>query len=71
MTGTVTFTNEDTGEYLFYNCTFKTLPAATVDTITLRTPVRQKAVHDITVENPLVDKQVPLPGGVEGGGGGQ
>jgi hydrocephalus-inducing protein len=60
VTGTVTFTNEDTGEYLFYNCTFKTLPAATVDTITLRTPVRQKAVHDITVENPLVDKQVTL-----------
>lgn len=60
LTGTVTFTNEETNEYLFYNCTFKTLAAAVVDTISLRTPVRQKALHDITVENPLGDKQITL-----------
>mmetsp|Transcript_118563 Transcript_118563/g.206475 ORF Transcript_118563/g.206475 Transcript_118563/m.206475 type:complete len:3749 (+) Transcript_118563:362-11608(+) len=60
LQGTVTFTNEETNEYLFYNCTFKTLPAATVDTITLRTPVRQKSMHDITIENPLQDKPITL-----------
>eukprot|EP00667_Euglena_gracilis_P000008 EG_transcript_8 len=58
--GTITFTNEETKEYLFYSFTFKTLPAATIETITLRTGVRQRAVQDITVENPLPDKPVTL-----------
>eukprot|EP00906_Rhabdomonas_costata_P009515 RCo013451 len=58
--GTVTFTNEETKEYLFYNFTFKALPPAIVETIALRAPIRQKAVHTLTIENPLTNRPITL-----------
>ena len=49
----MTFRNEQTGEYLFYNVTFKSTPPGTMSTIELKTPVRQSISHCLTITNPL------------------
>ncbi|XP_018430800.1 PREDICTED: hydrocephalus-inducing protein homolog, partial [Nanorana parkeri] len=49
----VTFRNEATQEYLFYNVTFKSTPPGVISTIELVTPVRQSTAAVVTVENPL------------------
>ena len=49
----VTFKNEETGEYLFYNVTFKPTPPGIIDTITLTSQVRKSVSHVISIANPL------------------
>ncbi|CAG6023165.1 unnamed protein product [Menidia menidia] len=49
----VTFSNEKTGEYLFYLVTFKVTPPGILSTITLETTVRRTVSASIQVENPL------------------
>ncbi|XP_075998116.1 hydrocephalus-inducing protein homolog [Genypterus blacodes] len=49
----VTFHNEASGEYLFYQITFKMTPANVLSTIELVTVVRQMASATVQVENPL------------------
>ena len=49
----VTFINESTGEYLFYEVTFRAVRAGTIGCIELSTPVRQSISHTILLENPL------------------
>ncbi|XP_073461747.1 hydrocephalus-inducing protein homolog [Aquarana catesbeiana] len=53
FTAKVTFRNETTQEYLFYNVTFKSTPPGVISTIELVTPVRQSTAATLTVENPL------------------
>ncbi len=49
----VTFRNEQTGEYLYYNVTFKSTPPGIMGTVELTTPVRKSTSHVITIPNPL------------------
>ncbi|XP_059164883.1 hydrocephalus-inducing protein homolog isoform X3 [Physella acuta] len=49
----VTFINEQTGEYQFYEVTFRATKPGTISTINLSTPVRQSIQYTITVDNPL------------------
>jgi len=49
----ITFTNEETGEYLFYNMEFKAGQATEVPEIKLDAIVRQKFTHQIPIENPF------------------
>lgn len=49
----VTFMVEQTGEYMFYNVTFKSTPSGIMDTIELSTQVRRSISHDIVITNPL------------------
>lgn len=49
----VTFINESTGEFQFYELTFRATKPGTISTIHLTTPVRQSVPHTVTVENPL------------------
>jgi len=52
-TARVTFTNEDTNEYLFYDVTVTATAAGVIGELELRSPVRQRAAHAVTVANPL------------------
>ena len=47
------FRNETTSEYIVHLVQFKAIPAATIDTINLTTPVRRSVSHAIKIENPL------------------
>jgi len=58
-TARVTLTNENSGEYLFYNLTFTAAPPGTVGTLHLECPVRQRALASVSIENPL-DREVTL-----------
>merc|ERR1719201_2071990 len=49
----VTFTNEDSGEYLFYELQLNAGEAADIPDIKLEAIVRQKFVHSIPIENPF------------------
>ncbi|GFS07093.1 hydrocephalus-inducing protein-like [Elysia marginata] len=49
----VTFINEQTGEFQFYEVTFRATRPGTINTIRLSTPVRQSVPHQLSVENPL------------------
>ena len=49
----VTFKNDQTGEYLFYNVSFKAIPPGVISTIDLTTPVRKSVPHRVSVVNPL------------------
>lgn len=49
----VTFTNEQTGEYQFYEVTFRSTRSGAMARIELSTPVRQTVHHMVKVENPL------------------
>ena len=44
---------EQTGEYMFYNVTFKSTSSGIIDTIELSTQVRRSVSHDIVITNPL------------------
>ncbi|RYG69380.1 hypothetical protein EON64_02860, partial [archaeon] len=57
---TITFTNEETGEYAFFELNAKTTMAEVLETFTVEAPVRQTARAIITVENPLFNDGVPV-----------
>ncbi|XP_051512768.1 hydrocephalus-inducing protein homolog [Myxocyprinus asiaticus] len=50
----VTFKNEATGEYLFYNLNFKATAPGVIRTIEMVTRVRQTTSGSVEVENPLL-----------------
>jgi hydrocephalus-inducing protein len=50
---TATFTNEQSGEYFFYDIEAKAVSAEVLDTINLESSVRQSARHLLSIENPL------------------
>ncbi|XP_035381538.1 hydrocephalus-inducing protein homolog [Electrophorus electricus] len=49
----VTFKNETTGEYLFYNLSFKATPPGVISTIEMVTAARQTTSACVKVDNPL------------------
>jgi len=49
----VTLKNEDTGEYLFYQVTFKSTPPGIIGTINLTSQVRKSVSDVIKISNPL------------------
>lgn len=49
----ITFTNESTGEYAFYDITGVTTAEEELEAFTIDSPVRQTARHVLTLENPL------------------
>ena len=49
----VTFRNEKTNEYLFYNIHFKATPPGIISSIDLSTPVRKSVSHRVTIDNPM------------------
>jgi hypothetical protein len=49
----VTFTNEQSGEFQFYELQIRFTRASVITTIDLYTPVRQSVPHTIKLENPL------------------
>ena len=49
----VTFTNRETGEYVFYLLTVKVAGVAVLDEYSLRTQVRHPASKIVSIENPL------------------
>jgi len=49
----VTFVNEQTGEYQFYEIQFRAVRPGVLATIQLSTLVRQRKQHTVTLENPL------------------
>ncbi|KAK3085440.1 hypothetical protein FSP39_003318 [Pinctada imbricata] len=49
----VTFTNDKTGEYQFYEVHFRAYKGGPMETIELTTPVRQSVSHTITIDNNL------------------
>ncbi|XP_055892829.1 hydrocephalus-inducing protein homolog isoform X5 [Biomphalaria glabrata] len=49
----VTFVNEQTQEYQFYEVTFKATKPGVISTIYLATPVRQSVPYTLTLDNPL------------------
>lgn len=50
----VTFKNEATGEFLFFNLNFKATALGLIDTIEMATRVRQMTSGFVEVENPLL-----------------
>lgn len=49
----MTFKNEETGEYLFYNINFKSTPPGIIGSIDLTSQVRKSVPHVISIANPL------------------
>ena len=49
----VIFKNEQTGEYIFYNVTFKSTPPGIIGRIDLTSQVRKGVSDTITISNPL------------------
>lgn len=49
----MTFKNEQTGEYLFYNVTFKSTPPGIIGSIDLTSQVRKSVSSVIAIANPL------------------
>ena len=78
-TGTVTFQNQATGEYIFYNLAFTAGPAGLQGTVKLAGPVRSRITQTVTITNPLQShvvmavacssKQVAVPASVTVPGG--
>nr|CAH8857992.1 unnamed protein product [Trichobilharzia regenti] len=52
----VTFTNDTTGEYQFFEINFKSVRSRSLDIIKMQTPVRKPTIYTLTLENPL-----PIP----------
>ncbi|KAI9002678.1 hypothetical protein BC832DRAFT_104056 [Gaertneriomyces semiglobifer] len=52
-TAKITFKNELTQEYAYYNVTFRSTSPGVIDTLDFNTPVRQPQSKDIVVTNPL------------------
>ena len=57
-TGTVTFQNQTTGEYIFYNLAFTAGPAGLQGTVRLEGPVRSRVTQTIAISNPLQSEVV-------------
>ena len=57
--GTITFTNPETGEYVFYALKATTTAAEVLEVIEIESPIRQTARYVITVENPLLP-EIPV-----------
>eukprot|EP00743_Colponemidia_sp_Colp-15_P004699 GILK01005063.1.p1 GENE.GILK01005063.1~~GILK01005063.1.p1 ORF type:complete len:857 (-),score=69.85 GILK01005063.1:123-2435(-) len=51
--GSVTFVNDESKEYQYYNLQFSVKPAKDSSTIEMRTPARQRLVKTVTISNPL------------------
>jgi len=49
----VTFTNEQTGEYQYFELFFRAVRPGVISSIQLLTPVRQSKQHTLLLENPL------------------
>ena len=49
----VTFLNEKTGEYQFYEVTFRSIKPSALSVISLTTAVRMRKPHSVTLDNPL------------------
>lgn len=49
----VTFKNEATGEFIFYNFELEASPPPLQGVISLECPVRSKATKTVTIKNPL------------------
>jgi len=49
----VTFLNEKSGEYQFYELTFRSIKPSALSVISLTTAVRMRKQHSISVDNPL------------------
>ena len=65
----VTFTNPDTGEYLFHDLKVTVEEPNTLEVIKLEAPLRQTTRHLITVDNPLASSAaITFSGGDEQGG---
>ena len=45
--------NEKTGEYQFYELTFRSIKPSALSTVSLVTAVRMRKQHSISVDNPL------------------
>ena len=70
-TGTVTFQNQATGEYIFYDLAFTVGPAGLQGSVRLEGPVRSRVAQTLAISNPLQaevvmavacsSKQVSLP----------
>ncbi|KAF0682818.1 Aste57867_25117 [Aphanomyces stellatus] len=54
----VTFTNTESGEYLFYLVHVDVTPPGVIDTLVFHAPVRQSVKKLITIENPFPDTTV-------------
>ena len=52
-TGSITFQNQTTGEYIFYNLAFTAGPAGLQGTLQLEGPVRSRVSQTLTISNPL------------------
>eukprot|EP00759_Apiculatamorpha_spiralis_P009318 PhF_6_TR15973/c0_g1_i1/m.24996/K17570/HYDIN; hydrocephalus-inducing protein len=59
VTGTITFTNEQTKEFQYYQVQYVVKPPKEIASVSLKTPARQQTVESLTLTNPL-DKQVTL-----------
>ena len=57
-TGTVTFQNQATGEYIFYNLAFTASPAGLQGTLRLEGPVRSPVSQTVAISNPLQSEVV-------------
>lgn len=53
LKGSVTFTNQLTGEYEYFEFTVKVVGVEIFDIVTLEAPVRQSSKHVVVLENPL------------------
>lgn len=49
----VTFTNETTGEYQYFEVNFKSIRNKSLDLIKMQTPIRKPITHTLILENPL------------------
>ena len=49
----VTFVNEKTGEYQFYEVSFRSIKPSALAVISLTTTVRRRKQHPISIDNPL------------------
>jgi len=52
-TARVTFTNERTGEFIFYTLEFNATPPEVLETTAMETVVRQPVTHSFVIDNPL------------------
>ena len=57
--GVITFTNPETGEYVFYALKVTTTAADVLETIEIESPIRQTARYVMSIENPL-PRDVPV-----------
>ena len=57
--GVITFTNPETGEYVYYALRVTTTAAEVLETIEIESPVRQTARYVMSIENPL-PRDVPV-----------